>query len=150
MPYRRYRYLLSNDQVRRFPKRCSTASIDGSIHDRKSKTKNATPHPLSHEVEDLVNKSEKRYFFDLQDREDIVRDALKVIDLVYQSKIGLTEVALSEFTKAGEEITRVFVEGGVLSDWNFELVNGLGDQDNELFTIDSDGFVRARANQINV
>ena len=107
--------------------------------------KNATPHPLSHEVEDLVNKS-KSYFFDLQDREDIVRDALKVIDLVYQSKIGLTEVALPEFTKAGEEITRVFVEGGVLSDWNFELVNGLGDQDNELFTIDSDGFVRTRAN----
>ena len=100
------------------------------------------PHPLHHEVADLVNKEEKHYFFDLQSREDIIRDALKVIDLIYEAKIGLTQVDFSELPPAGEPLTQVFVEGGALADWEFSLISGLGDSNNPDFSIDADGTIR--------
>jgi hypothetical protein len=100
------------------------------------------PHPLKHEVADLINSEEKHYFFDLQSREDIIRDALKVIDLIYEAKIGLTQVDFSELPPAGEPLTQVFVEGGALADWEFSLVSGLGDSNNPDFSIDTDGAIR--------
>ena len=99
------------------------------------------PHPLHHEVADLVNTDEKHYFFDLQSREDIIRDALKIIDLIYEAKIGLTQVDFSELPPVGEPLTQVFVEGGALADWEFSLVSGLGDSNNPDFSIDADGAI---------
>ena len=48
----------------------------------------------------------------------------------------------SELPSVGEPLTHVFVEGGALADWEFSLVSGLGDSNNQDFSIDADGAIR--------
>ena len=71
---------------------------------------------------------EEHEFFDLKAREEIARDILSVAQQVDAARLRLTRTEIKS-----TEPTQVFVKGGVISDWIFELP--VDEEDNNLFTI---------------
>ena len=87
------------------------------------------------EVEDKENKSEVHKFFDLKGREVIVRDILSLAEQVDSARLRLNRTELSG--GSSDQLAQVFVRGGVIGEWSYELVDG--ELDNDLFRIDSGG-----------
>jgi hypothetical protein len=86
-------------------------------------------------VSDNINFNEKHGFFDLQGREVIVRDILSVAEQVDAARLRLTRVEVDGNSTA--QLAKVFVRGGVIGDWKYELpANKL---DNNLFRMDGNG-----------
>ena len=86
-------------------------------------------------VGDNKNSNEKHEFFDLQGREVIVRDILNLAEQVDAARLRLSRVEL-DLNSTGH-LAKIFVRGGVIGDWKYELpVNAL---DNNLFRVDEDG-----------
>ena len=86
-------------------------------------------------VRDNINFNEKHGFFDLQGREVIVRDILSVAEQVDAARLRLTRVEVDGNSTA--QLAKVFVRGGVIGDWKYELpANKL---DNNLFRMDGNG-----------
>jgi len=85
-------------------------------------------------IRDQVNRSEKHEFFDLKAREEIVRDILGVAKQVDAARIRLTrnEVDLSS---TNEALATLFIRGGVIGDWEYELPSGL--LENEFFSLNA-------------
>ena len=85
-------------------------------------------------VRDLVNTSEKHEFFDLKAREEIVRDILDVAQQVDAARIRLTRNEI-DLSSTNEALATLFVRGGVIGDWEYELPAGL--LENEFFSLNA-------------
>ena len=86
-----------------------------------------------HVVKDRVNSFEKHEFFDLKEREEIARDILSIAQQVDSARLRLTtpEISLHGQTAAAH----VFIRGGIIGDWQFDLPEGR--EDNDLYTLNS-------------
>ena len=81
---------------------------------------NKTPsNKFKHEVSDKQNPSEKHHFFDLKGREEIVRDILDISQSVDQARLRLTRTEFDQ--QENGRLSRVFVQGGIISRWKFDL-----------------------------
>jgi hypothetical protein len=85
-------------------------------------------------IRDLVNRSEKHEFFDLKAREEIVRDILDVAQQVDAARIRLTRNEI-DLSSTNEALATLFVRGGVIGDWEYELPAGL--LENEFFSLNA-------------
>ena len=96
-----------------------------------------------HVVNDHENFEEKHEFFDLKGREEIARDILHISQQVDEARLRLnrTEFDLNGF----QAPAYVSVDGGILSDWEYELPNGR--EDNDFYTLNaSTGELSVRGN----
>jgi hypothetical protein len=93
------------------------------------------------EVLDKQNRSEKHRFFDLHDREQIVRDVLGVAQQVDVARLRMTRTEL-DLSNDGS-LSQIFVQGGVIADWDFELVPEADGFDNARFALFDQGDLRA-------
>jgi len=89
----------------------------------------------AHIQNDIENKNEKHAFFDLKEREEIVRDILHLTEQVESAKLRLTRTELD--INSSQILTRAFIRGGVIGDWEFELPSNR--LDNDLFTMGVNG-----------
>ena len=80
---------------------------------------------------DRENSNEKHEFFDLSDREKIVRDILTGSYKVDSARLRLSRNLRSIEVVADKTLTTAFVQDGVISDWEYELPDGKFD--NEFF-----------------
>ena len=86
-------------------------------------------------VADGENENEKHEFFDLRDREVIVRDILNIAEQVEAARLRLSRV---EFDRNELNVlAKVFVQGGVIGDWDYELP--VGQFENDQFRVDNVG-----------
>jgi hypothetical protein len=85
-------------------------------------------------IRDSVNTSEKHEFFDLKAREEIVRDILDVAQQVDAARIRLTRNEI-DLSSTNEALATLFVRGGVIGDWEYELPAGL--LENEFFSLNA-------------
>ncbi|MDA9120194.1 DUF5011 domain-containing protein [Opitutales bacterium] len=86
-----------------------------------------------HEVKDRENNKEKHEFFDLKAREEIARDILSVAQQVDAARIRLTRI---EIALGGLETpSHVFVSGGIIGDWQYDLPSGR--EDNDFYILNS-------------
>ena len=93
--------------------------------------KKGGPHTQS----DGENLNEKHEFFDLQGREVIVRDILNIAEQVDAARLRLSRV---EFDRNELNVlAKVFVQGGVIGDWEYELP--AGQFENDQFRVDNVG-----------
>ena len=111
------------------------------IQDRQNQKAHFVGFMTGIEVTDKENPTEKHTFFDLRDREEIVRDVLGVAQQVDVARLRMTRTEL-DLSEDGS-LSRLFVYGGVIADWEFELVPEADGFDNERFLLFDQGDLRA-------
>jgi hypothetical protein len=91
-------------------------------------------------VSDVENFDEKHEFFDLREREKIVREVLNLARQVDSARVRLTRTELDG--NSSNQLTQVFVKGGVIGNWLYELPENR--LNNDLFRIDGNGGIFLR------
>ena len=84
-------------------------------------------------VNDRVNFKEKHMFFDLKAREEIARDILTVSQQVDVARLRLTRTEIK--LDGLEAPAHVFISGGIIGDWQYDLPNGR--EDNDFYILNS-------------
>jgi len=85
-------------------------------------------------VKDSEKNNEQHEFFDLKAREEIVRDILSVAQQVDSARLRLNRTELNP-NQSNQAHAQVFVQGGVVGDWEYALPSG--NKDNRFFTLNS-------------
>jgi hypothetical protein len=87
-----------------------------------------------HIVADRENPRGERYeFFDLKAREEIARDILSVAQQVDAARLRLTRTEIK--LDGAEAPSHVFVSGGIIGDWQYDLPSGR--EDNDFYILNS-------------
>jgi hypothetical protein len=89
-------------------------------------------------VEDILNPKEKHFYHDLSQREKNMGNLVDIRNVVLPLRMRLSAVDLPAHSDQLAKSPTLTVEGGIAVQWKFELAEGIGDFDNQDFSISSD------------
>ena len=84
-------------------------------------------------MREVRDRGEKYVFFDLKGREEIARDILTVSQQVDVARLRLTRTEIK--LDGLEAPAHVFISGGIIGDWQYDLPNGR--EDNDFYILNS-------------